>query len=127
LTAAAALFAGRDPMIRGGLPSPFGLRWPNQASRCRSFLGAVAASGLLCGCARAASPASGPALLRPPFLASDGRIVDTGNGGISHSEGQGYGLLVAEAAGDRASFDRLWHWTDAHLSRQDVRLFFPAI
>ena len=31
-----------------------------------------------------------------------GRVVDTGNGLISHSEGQGYGMLLAVAAGDRA-------------------------
>ncbi|QCG95171.1 endoglucanase [Azospirillum sp. TSA2s] len=45
------------------------------------------------------------------FLLPEGRIVDTGNKGISHSEGQGYGMLLAVAAGDRAAFDRLWGWT----------------
>ncbi|PTQ09928.1 endoglucanase [Sphingomonas oleivorans] len=57
------------------------------------------------------------------FIAPEGRVVDTGNGGISHSEGQGYGMLFAEAADDRATFDRLWGWTNATLSRPDVRLF----
>jgi endo-1,4-beta-D-glucanase Y len=57
------------------------------------------------------------------YLATDGRVVDTGNGGISHSEGQGFGMLLAEAHGDRAAFDRLWKWTSAHLARPDVRLF----
>ncbi|BAI75808.1 endoglucanase (plasmid) [Azospirillum sp. B510] len=45
------------------------------------------------------------------FLLPEGRIVDTGNKGISHSEGQGYGMLLAAAAGDHAAFDRLWGWT----------------
>ena len=45
------------------------------------------------------------------FLLPEGRIVDTGNKGISHSEGQGYGMLLAVAGGDRAAFDRLWGWT----------------
>jgi endoglucanase len=57
------------------------------------------------------------------YVAADGRVVDTGNGGISHSEGQGYGMLLAEAHGDRATFDRLWGWTGVSLMRDDVRLF----
>ncbi len=31
------------------------------------------------------------------FLASDGRVIDNGNGDISHTEGQGYGMLLAVA------------------------------
>jgi endoglucanase len=57
------------------------------------------------------------------YVTADGRVVDTGNGGISHSEGQGYGMLLAEAHGDRATFDRLWGWTGVNLMRADVRLF----
>lgn len=49
----------------------------------------------------------------------DGRVIDRDNGGISHSEGQGYGMLFAEAAADRAAFDRLWAWTHATLRRDD--------
>lgn len=48
-----------------------------------------------------------------------GRVLDIDNGGISHSEGQGYGMLLAEAAGDRATFDALFEWTVAHLQRKD--------
>jgi endo-1,4-beta-D-glucanase Y len=60
---------------------------------------------------------------RNRFVAPEGRVVDTGNGGISHSEGQGYGMVLAEAAGDRVTFERLWTWTNNTLSRRDVRLF----
>ncbi len=49
------------------------------------------------------------------FLRPEGRIVDTGNKDVSHSEGQGYGMLLAVAAGDRAAFDRLWGWTQRNL------------
>jgi endoglucanase len=52
-----------------------------------------------------------------------GRVIDTGNGGISHSEGQGYGMLLAAAFDDRATFDRLWDWTRHHLQVRDDRLF----
>jgi endoglucanase len=57
------------------------------------------------------------------YLAPEGRIVDTGNGGISHSEGQGYGMLLAQAGGDRDSFDRLWRWTSTNLARPGDALF----
>lgn len=50
-------------------------------------------------------------------MAPDGRIVDTGNEGISHSEGQGWGLLFAVAAGDRPSFDLILGFTRAALRR----------
>ncbi|WP_343055095.1 glycosyl hydrolase family 8 [Azospirillum oleiclasticum] len=49
------------------------------------------------------------------FLGADGRVTDTGNGGISHSEGQGYGLVLATAARDRGAVDRLWGWTKRNL------------
>lgn len=92
--------------------------------------GLVAGTGLIAGGARAAAPASGNAAVNAAwagfsrrFLSPEGRIVDTGNGGISHSEGQGYGLLLAESAGDRAAFEAIWHWTVKTLFRPDVRLF----
>ena len=56
-------------------------------------------------------------------LSADGRIIDHGNGGISHSEGQGYGLLIAEAANDRAAFDTIYAWTETNLARVDDALF----
>jgi endoglucanase len=57
------------------------------------------------------------------FLRADGRIVDDANGGVSHSEGQGYGLLLAEANHDQDSFNRIWNWTDSKLRRRGDRLF----
>ncbi len=52
---------------------------------------------------------------RSRFITEQGRVVDTGNAQISHSEGQGYGLLLAVAANDRDTFDRIWGWTRANL------------
>lgn len=53
-------------------------------------------------------------------LSPDGRIVDSGNAGISHTEGQGYGMLIAEAAGDRDAFDSIYAWTERTLARDDA-------
>jgi len=63
------------------------------------------------------------ATFRQRFMADDGRIVDNGNGGVSHSEGQSYGLLLSQAAGDRAAFDKILGWTEAKLARPDVALY----
>jgi endoglucanase len=53
---------------------------------------------------------------RDRFLDPSGRIIDTGNGSISHSEGQGYGMLLATAHGDQEAFDRMAKWTQATLA-----------
>lgn len=53
----------------------------------------------------------------------NGRVVDTGNNGISHSEGQGWGMMLAQHYDDKSQFEQLWQWTRSHLGRNDVSLF----
>ncbi|WDF73112.1 glycosyl hydrolase family 8 [Novosphingobium sp. KACC 22771] len=60
---------------------------------------------------------------RQIYLDASGRIVDTGNGGVSHTEGQGYGMLMAATLGDRPAFEAMYNWTQAHLSRPDMALY----
>jgi endoglucanase len=65
-------------------------------------------------------PALNPAdrtLFRSRFVAADGRVVDNGNGGISHSEGQDWGMLFAVAFNDRATFESIQAWTARTLRR----------
>ena len=57
------------------------------------------------------------------FIAAEGRVIDTGNGGISHSEGQGYGMLLAVEHRDRETFQNLWQWTRANLQVRNDKLF----
>jgi endoglucanase len=52
-------------------------------------------------------------------MSDDGRIVDNGNHGESHSEGQGVGMLFAVAFDDQAAFDQIHTWTKRHLLRSD--------
>jgi endoglucanase len=56
---------------------------------------------------------------RSRFVEDNGRVVDTANGNISHSEGQGYGLLLALAAADRRSFEQIWNFTFTELLIRD--------
>ncbi|WP_264861215.1 glycosyl hydrolase family 8, partial [Klebsiella pneumoniae] len=53
------------------------------------------------------------------FMMPDGRIIDTGNGNVSHTEGQGFAMLLAVANNDRPAFDKLWQWTDKTLRNKD--------
>ncbi|MDH5509153.1 MAG: glycosyl hydrolase family 8 [Nitrospinota bacterium] len=50
------------------------------------------------------------------FITGDGRVVDFPQGEISHSEGQGYSMLLALEYGDRGTFDILWNWTRQNLA-----------
>ena len=63
------------------------------------------------------------AAYRAKFVSADGRVIDNANGDVSHSEGQGYGLLLALSAGDAAAFDTIWRWTAGHLQKRSDALF----
>ncbi|QLR45176.1 endoglucanase [Enterobacter sp. RHBSTW-00994] len=58
------------------------------------------------------------------FFMPDGRIVDTGNGSVSHTEGQGFAMLMAVENDDKATFDKLWQWTNSTLKNKDNGLFY---
>ena len=59
---------------------------------------------------------------RRRYLLPEGRIVDTGNRNVSHSEGQGYAMLAAVRADDQGSFGRMLAWTLANLKRREDNL-----
>lgn len=62
------------------------------------------------------------AQFRQAFVNREGRVVDTGNRNISHSEGQGVAMLAAALTGDERSFNLLWRWTRETLLREDALL-----
>jgi len=53
------------------------------------------------------------------YVDGDGRVVRHDQGGDTVSEGQSYALLLAQVAGDRERFDRVWEWTRSNLLRPD--------
>ncbi len=73
-----------------------------------------------------AAPAPGENLwerYKARFVTADGRIVDFYQEQGSHSEGQGYGLLLAVANGDKPAFDVIWRWTKSNLRVRHDALF----
>ena len=102
--------------------SPYtGLNRRTMLAGFAAVLGAAAAGKSAWG---ATSPRALAAWIafRRGFLTPDGRIVDTGNRNVSHSEGQGIGLLSAACFGDQSDFDLILGWTQRYLSRPDDSL-----
>ena len=57
------------------------------------------------------------------FITFDGRIVDYQNNSISHSEGQGYGMILALMYNDKRTFDLIWRWTKDNIQVRKDKLF----
>lgn len=57
------------------------------------------------------------------YITPQGRVVDNGNDSISHSESQGYGMLMAAFFHDHDTFKQLWQWTRSTLQRDEDALF----
>lgn len=91
----------------------------------RTVLAGLAAIGTS-GLARPAisAPSTGLASVARPlwdswkaaFLKTDGRVVDTLQREASHSEGQGYGMVLASFFDDASAFARMYEWTERHLA-----------
>jgi endoglucanase len=50
------------------------------------------------------------------YLQPDGRVIDRLQQNASHSEGQGYGMLLAAEFSDAEAFARMFAWTEANLA-----------
>ncbi len=101
-------------MVQSSIPRLFGALLLATALAAAAPVEAI--TGTLPGSVTAAQWQS----YRSHFVRDNGSVVDDQNGGISHSEGAGYGMLLAFLAGDRASFERIWSFTrDELLIRDD--------
>lgn len=116
----------RDHTEKRGLHARTGVRLATSVA-CGALLAGAAGCGGASPAARSASPQQQAAA---GFLASyaqpDGRVVRTDQGGDTVSEGQAYGMLLAEAAGDSAAFGKIWEWTRDHLQQPDGLFAFHA-
>jgi endoglucanase len=77
---------------------------------CAALLAALA----LAAPARADESAGNWSRYKARFLAPEGRLVDDA-GDVSHSEGQGYALVLAAFNDDPKAFAAIWKWTAANL------------
>ena len=118
------------------------MRVSNRLSRTGATAAIAALIGLLAGCdgsstgtgtgagsAGARSLPSAPTLAREflrDYATSDGRILRRDQGNDIVSEGQAYGMILAEVAGQPGTARTIWSWTHAHLQRSDRLISFHA-
>ena len=87
----------------------------------KTLLAITMSLGLLLSPAAAGGPTQLWARYKERFLSGDGRVIDHFQHANSHSEGQGYGLLLSVLHRDRDTFDRILAWTEANLQvRRDA-------
>jgi endoglucanase len=60
------------------------------------------------------------------YVSADGRVLRHDQGDDIVSEGQAYGMLIAETAGRADAARTIWGWTKAHLARPDGLLAYHA-
>jgi len=95
------------------------MAWTSAAARVMAVLACSGLAAAAAGCGGAATAASPQQQAAAAFLAKyarpDGRVARLDQGGDTVSEGQAYGMLLAEVAGDDAAFGRIWGWTRDHM------------
>ncbi len=80
---------------------------------------AVLASALLAAAPEfARAQSSGWSSFKERFVSPSGRVVDSGQGGLSHSEGQAWGLFLAARNQDLEGFQLILRWTRQHMARR---------
>src|SRR5690349_4282594 len=106
------------------------MSWTNAAARVMTVVACSGLAAAAAGCGGAATATTPQQQAATRFLAKyaqpDGRVVRLDQGGDTVSEGQAYGMLLAELAGDDAAFRRIWGWTHDHLRLRNGLFAFHA-
>ena len=87
------------------------------------LIGLFVSSVLVCGFTPSVTAEPLWQYFKDQFISDDGRVIDTQQQQISHSEGQGYGMLLAVKFNDQATFKKLWRWSQDNLQIRKDRLF----
>ncbi|AIF47798.1 cellulose synthase complex periplasmic endoglucanase BcsZ [Dyella japonica] len=98
--------------------------------RSTSFLRVLwATTAMLASCSALAASCAWPDWdqFRQHTVSANGRVIDASTPEqVTVSEGQAYALFFALVANDRATFDRLLHWTQNNLAQGDLTKHLPA-
>jgi endoglucanase len=70
-----------------------------------------------------ASPENAWTAYKKKFVSDDGRVIDFYQESMSHSEGQGYGLLLSLMHNDQPTFERVLKWSIDNLQVRSDALF----
>ena len=92
-----------------------------------AVLAALVVTLVLAGCGDASEPSDTAAnRFLSRYATGDGRVLRRDQGGDIVSEGQAYGMLIAELAGRPGTVRTIWNWTRTHLQRSDHLLSWHA-
>src|SRR5258706_8030769 len=90
----------------------------------------VGCTALAAGVSSCSAPSSPQQAAASRFLAKytrpDGRVVRLDQGRDTVSEGQAYGMLLAEVAGDHPAIPRLWRLARRHPEHPHGLVSFPG-
>jgi endoglucanase len=89
----------------------------------------IASTGLaaaIAGCGSSSSSQQAASRFLETYARPNGRVVRLDQGHDTVSEGQAYGLLLAEVSGDNAKFKKIWTWTREHLQLSNYLFAFHA-
>lgn len=98
---------------------------PGRGHAVACLVASIACAGLTvtaagCGSNTGPAPPQQPAArFQDAYVMPDGRVARINQGGDTVSEGQAYGMLLAEAAGNYDTFAQIWKWTRDHLQLGD--------
>lgn len=97
------------------------------ARRLGAGIGGAALAFTLAACGGSGSTAAQQVSgFLPAYVRPDGQVVRPDQGGDTVSEGQAYGMLLAEATGKDTEFATIWDWTRAHLQLGDGLFAYHA-
>jgi endoglucanase len=88
----------------------------------------IASAGLavvIAGCGSSGSQQAASRFLET-YARPDGRVVRLDQGKDTVSEGQAYGMLLAEVSGNAGKFKQIWRWTQQHLQLSNYLFAFHA-
>jgi endoglucanase len=89
----------------------------------------IASTGLavgIAGCGSNSGPQEAAARFLETYARPNGRVVRLDQGHDTVSEGQAYGMLLAQVSGETSKFRRIWTWTREHLQLSNYLFAFHA-
>jgi endoglucanase len=101
---------------------------PHLISRTLRLIAVIASAGLavvIAGCGTSV-PQQAASRFLETYARPDGRVVRLDQGKDTVSEGQAYGMLLAEVTGDTTRFKQIWRWTREHLQLSNYLFAFHA-
>jgi endoglucanase len=99
----------------------------NAASRLAAAIACAALGAAAAGCSGGLSiQAQATRGFLSAYVRPDGQVVRLDQGRDTVSEGQAYGMLLAEGIGDYGAVHRIWKWTHEHLQLSNGLFAFHA-